>query len=516
MSAAAGDHEEIEAKLDVDADTELPSLAGLPGVTTVAPAMEHHLVATYLDTDDLALTTARVTLRRRTGGDDEGWHLKLPTGNGRLEVTAAAGTSQTRIPRRLRRAVFGLVQQRRLAPVVTVSTHRTLQRLLAEDGRVLAEVADDRVVASRPTAANRQAAPDDIEWREWEVELVDGDDEVLAAAVQRLRDAGAEPSAWPAKLTRALGRPLAEAGADEPPVITGESPASVLVRARIDEQVAELRRRDPLVRCDAEDAVHKMRVATRRLRSALATYRPLLDRRVTDPLRAELKWLAGELGGPRDAEVMRDRVLDMVDDEPRTQVRGRVRSRVRRDMSSRYRVAHAEALRALRSPRYLTLVDNLLALAAAPPFNEKAAGTVDDVLRRRVRHEWKRMRSRHEAVSPSDPPLRRAHELHEVRKAAKRLRYAGEPMIAVYGEDAAAFVAATESVQSILGDHHDSVVMRPELRRLADEAAADGDNAFTFGLLHAREEAMAAEREAEFADAWALLAKKKHRRWLKD
>ena len=62
-----------------------------------------------------------------------------------------------------------------------------------------------------------------------------------------------------------------------------------------------MRRLDPAVRLDADDAVHKMRVAVRRLRSTLATYRRLLDRDVTEPLRDELKWLGGVLGAVRDA-----------------------------------------------------------------------------------------------------------------------------------------------------------------------------------------------------------------------
>ena len=94
------------------------------------------------------------------------------------------------------------------------------------------------------------------------------------------------------------------------------------------------------MRLDAPDAVHKMRVATRRLRSALTTFKPLFDADVVRPLGGELKWLAGELGAARDAEVMRDRVRTAVEAEgggrherirsPRSPMRSSVRPTGRR------------------------------------------------------------------------------------------------------------------------------------------------------------------------------------------
>ncbi len=78
MTQSNGDHLETEHKYDVEAGFVLPGLDGLPEGVTVAWPRRHHLSATYFDTDDLALSQNRITLRRRTGGSDEGWHLKLP------------------------------------------------------------------------------------------------------------------------------------------------------------------------------------------------------------------------------------------------------------------------------------------------------------------------------------------------------------------------------------------------------------------------------------------------------
>jgi inorganic triphosphatase YgiF len=71
---------ESERKFDVRPDVPAPPLGALPGVLRVGGAAEHHLEAIYFDTVDLALAAHGITLRRRTGGHDAGWHLKLPLG----------------------------------------------------------------------------------------------------------------------------------------------------------------------------------------------------------------------------------------------------------------------------------------------------------------------------------------------------------------------------------------------------------------------------------------------------
>ena len=111
--------------------------------------VEHQLEATYFDTTDLALATAGVTLRRRTGGEDAGWHLKLPRATGRLEIVLPLGRAVRNPPAAMRRVVAGIIRDTELAPVVTIRTDRRVQRLRGKKGDVLAEVADDRVRPSR-------------------------------------------------------------------------------------------------------------------------------------------------------------------------------------------------------------------------------------------------------------------------------------------------------------------------------------------------------------------------------
>src|SRR6478736_5566277 len=148
--------------------------------------------------------------------------------------------------------------------------------------------------------------------------------------------------------------------------LTPDSPASAVLLAHLTEQVRAMTSREQQARLDEPDGVHKMRVATRRLRSALSTFRPLLDREVTDPLRDELKWIAAELGGARDAEVLRIRLLDEIAAEPDDLVLGPVAARIEAELRADHRRAHDALVQALKSERYFRLLDQLDALVDEP------------------------------------------------------------------------------------------------------------------------------------------------------
>jgi len=513
----ASDHREIEDKYDVRSDAQMPALDAVDGVAAVSGPREFELEATYFDTDDLVLARAGITLRRRTGGDDAGWHLKLPASEGRHEVRRPLGRAVHTVPKDLRTAVQGFVRGRRLTPVATLRTRRTVHLLVDADGAVLAEVADDEVTAEVPRASDG-AGPDS--WREWEVELVGGDTALLAALATTLVEGGARPSEAPSKLVRALGDrarvhpvPLPPTG---PPLGPG-SPASEVLGARLAEQAAELRRLDPLVRRDAPDAVHRMRVAMRRLRSALATFRPFVDREVTDPLREELKWIAAVLGEVRDTEVIHARIDSLAGAEQRAHpdlVDPDVIALTDRVLGEHYRAAHDAAVEAMESDRYYALLDRLDVVVADPPWTASATRQTKDALPDRVARDYKRLRHRVRAAEQADDPHQHEALLHESRKAAKRARYAAETLAPVFGRDAERFVKAVKRVQSVLGEHHDSVVSRQEMRRLSDIAAAGGVNAFTLGVLTVREEATASRVEKKFAKVWAKASRPKHRNWL--
>jgi inorganic triphosphatase YgiF len=202
------DHLEIERKFDVDAGFERPDFAGVaPGVTVAAPVV-HHLAATYFDTADGRLAAAKITLRRRTGGGDEGWHLKLPGGvasaegySSRQEVQLplAAG-GEREVPAAHASRVAEVTGGLPLAPIATLDTERTVVTLTSADGALLAEIADDRVTASRIPATGEP-----LRWREVEVEVPSESAELQRAVAGRLFAAGARPAGHGSKLARLLG-----------------------------------------------------------------------------------------------------------------------------------------------------------------------------------------------------------------------------------------------------------------------------------------------------------------------
>jgi len=499
-------HREIEDKYDLQPDTELPRLDGLPGVASVRSSREQRLEATYFDTQDLRLAASGITLRRRKGGEDAGWHLKLPADGARYEVTEPLRRARRSVPKRLRELLRTVARGQTLSPVAILRTRRTSHRLLDDQGRVLAEVADDRVtseVRSDPT-------PDVSAWREVEVELDAGGEELRSAASDLLRESGAEPSQAVSKLARSLGDRIP--GPRFLPARSAKDPAAAVVHARLAKQVDELRRRDPAVRADLPDAVHTMRVATRRLRSALATYRPFLCRDVTEPIRDELGWLADVLGAARDPEVHGGRLVERMD-EVTDAADETAQARVETYFEERYDGAHQRCLEVLEAERYLALLAQLDHLVERPPWTASALEPVDEVLTKRVRHDWKRVRRRAASARDADPGVR-ASRLHEVRKAVKRVRYAAEPLVPVYGKKAKRLVKAMKNVQDVLGDHHDTVTARAQLQDLASNATGEGENAFPYGVLHAREADAALRLEDEFERTWAKASKKSLRRWL--
>jgi len=505
----ASAHTEVEHKYDVPDDIDLPPLDRIPDVDRT-DAVTEELEATYFDTADLDLAAAAITLRRRTGGADEGWHLKLPgDGHERLELRLPLNRSVKTPPKPLREAVRVHTRGRRLEPVATVRTHRTEHRLLDGDGRVLATTSDDRVSAHTPP-------PEDTglmtAWREWEVELEDGSADLLEAADKYLLDAGATPATSRSKLARVLGDRVRPAPAPEVRSRLGDAAAGV-VHARLAEQLTEMKRQDPRVRQDLPDAVHDMRVAMRRLRSALATFRPLLDRTVTEPLREELKWVGHVLGDARDSEVIHERLAAAVAREPVELLLGPVVARIDGDLGPAYREAHDRSVEAMRSDRYFALVDQLDALVADPPWTPVAQEPAHQVLPRRMRKDWKRVRARVAAAEEAPGTAERDERLHEVRKAAKRARYAAEALTPLYGGEARRFAKAVKGVQSVLGDHQDSVVTQGVLRRLGVQAHLAGENGFSFGRLHGLDQAVAERTRVEFAHTWKAASRKRMRRW---
>jgi len=265
------------------------------------------------------------------------------------------------------------------------------------------------------------------------------------------------------------------------------------------DQVVALHRWGRLVLRDEDDAVHQMRVTVRRLRSVLATYRPLLETEQTEPLRAELKWLAALLGDVRDAEVLRKRLTRWAAKHGPgpTGV-----DALRAALADRQAQGRARLLPELDSDRYRALI---AALADGPPWSESDPGK--KALRKRLRRSWRRLVAAVDAADEAADADERRRRLHEVRKKAKRVRYAAESLGAVFGNDAERLAEAAKSVQSTLGDLNDAAVMISTIEQVPapDDAIRE--------LLEA-EEAAADAAEERFASVWKKANRSKVHGWL--
>jgi CHAD domain-containing protein/uncharacterized protein YjbK len=503
-----GSYREIERKFDADSDVALPDLRGVGDIATVTDPAEITLEATYFDTADMQLAIHRTTLRRRTGGTDEGWHLKLPAdGDARTEVRLPLDSSLDTVPTELVKQVRALVRGRELVPVAVLRTTRRERQLLDATGNELAVLADDRVRAER--LGEHSGTPS--AWREVEVELVEGDQELLDAVSRLLVSTGLSRSAAASKLQRCLGDLVPEQR--KHPTLTPRSPAGEVALAHLRQQIQELVSRDRGARVDEPDAVHKMRVATRRLRSALATFRPVFDRTRTDPVRDELRWLGGALGEPRDAEVMRERLRHLAREQPDELLLGPVLRRIGLEMDERHRTAHGHLLEALDDERYLRLLGALDQLLADPPFTAAARRRAKRELPRLVARACRRVDRAAHAVEVAGSREEHDRLLHEVRKSAKRARYAAESVAPVFGKPAIRLAKRMENLQEVLGEHQDSVVARDVLRSIGVVAHLSGENGFSFGLLHGIERCRGAAAQREYASALRAASKKKPRRW---
>lgn len=208
-------HLEVEAAFDVPAGAPLP-LTGLgPRVARATAPTTTVLEAVYWDDPAGTLLRAGVTLRRRTGGPDEGWHLKLPAGTTegprrRTEHHAPLGPPDAPPPPELLELVRPLLAPAgarpaagpsgpALAPAAHVVTRRRAHDLLDAAGRPLVQLVDDDVTTWRPGAGTGPA------WRQWEAELTGGDEDDLAAVTARLLTVPGVRPRTAGKLAGALG-----------------------------------------------------------------------------------------------------------------------------------------------------------------------------------------------------------------------------------------------------------------------------------------------------------------------
>lgn len=513
-------HLEIETKYEAPAsDAAPPDLEGVPGLA-VAEVQDQELDATYYDTEARDLLRRRVALRRRRGGHDEGWHVKFSWNGARHEVHVPLLKDRTGMPSAVRALVSGVTLGAPLEPLAHLATRRRRTLLTDAHGTHVVEVCDDRVRSLDHSTGTERA------WREWEVELADSElgaemgDHAFSVLDEALRAAGATPSTSVAKIARALGQ---DADFDEAAGIEGGRGAAPsagrasrprsgadLVTALLLPHLEELPVLDLAVRADAVDAVHQLRIRLRAVRSILRGLRGSMPRSLCDEVVAGLRAAGLALGEERDLEVIREQLEEQAAWPGLTRA---ARRELEELLAEEIRAAHRRAVAHLDSAGHRRTVEALVALARAPRLRRSVADASPRKLGRRMVEELEgRVRRRRgkaltawrkaggDEVSAGSVAALGLHSgagddgaagrkvlrrLHEVRKAAKSLRYAAEALEAtgVLSQKRATAVAALRaeaaSTQSVLGrlmdagaaqdwlEHAARVLQRRDADRLA-------------------------------------------------
>ncbi len=195
-------HVEIERKFSLSDASAVPDPADWPGVGSVSGERSFHLDATYFDTHDVTLAALGITLRRRLGGTDAGWHLKLPQSQDAREeirLPLDACDDDRMVPAALIEGVAHVLGARQVEPVCRVVTRRT-EWDLGGDGTILAITCDDYV-----SVENLIDPGQDRQWHEMEVELVHGDTDFLEAVTAHLARCGVPQASIASKLRAAMG-----------------------------------------------------------------------------------------------------------------------------------------------------------------------------------------------------------------------------------------------------------------------------------------------------------------------
>jgi CHAD domain-containing protein len=503
---------EREFKLAAEAGVLLPDLTDSVTGLVVGPQTTLQLDAVYYDTPTLALARWGVTLRSRSGEPGAIWTLKLPVSSADSELArheymfdGPAG----KVPMAVRRAAKAYTRSQVLGPVVRLQTERT-EFVVQLDGHPIAKLCDDTVVAdgaSEPVTV----------FREIELELVDSDcppgaaSGAFAAILSRLRNGGCKDDEAPVpKVFRALGPRAFDPPDVVIPKVGKHATVGALVRNSLARSVTQLVGQHAKV-CvgDNPEDLHQFRVATRRLRSDLRTFAPLLDRHLTKWLRDELGWLAREVGIGRDADVLAERLRSQLARLPDRDAKPV--DTLLKHLAKTTDNASDHVLEILTDDRYIALLEALVETTRQPPFAMEPPGLADraarPVLVDLAHRPWRHLRRSVDDLAPDSPDA----ALHAVRIRAKRARYAADAVVPLYGKGARRFARALADVQTVLGEYQDTTVAEAWLR---SAAKALPSTRLVAGELIAFERDDRVRLRAQFWKVWKKASRRKLRKWL--
>ena len=458
-----------ELRLDVDPGFRLPDLGG-------RPLPPRTFTSTYYDTAGRRLGRAGVTLRRRVESRTGLWQLKLPSEIGyELEERGGPGGPPERFLRLLPALLRGGAT---LEPVATLRTRRAGVTVGTRADRIEVVIETVAVLEGRRVASTFAAL---------EATVVAGSGDRLAAIGKTLRKAGARRPGGRSKIAELLEPPLPEPAA-------ADAGALARLQELLADQYTAMLGNDPGVRLgeDAE-ALHQLRVATRRSRALLRAARGLVAGWWAEPLRAELAWLGGLLGPVRDLDVL----LEHLDVEAAVLEGDDARAfrRLRKRLADERDDDRATLLHAMDEPRYYRLLDTLVRAGSAPAGDGEVSLTeIAEAAFARLRRAAKSLPKK-----PTDD------ELHAVRIDTKRARYAAELAAPALGKAGARLVERAKDLQDVIGEHQDAVVAEARIRSLAERGG--GRTGLAAGRLVERQHARKRAARRAYPDAWRRLDK---------
>jgi CHAD domain-containing protein len=503
MSRATGTIER-ERKFKASNDVRLPDLPR----ASVIDGSDVRLTATYWDTMHRRLFRWGLTLRHRraSDGSEDRWTLKLaiPSRKKEGELRRAevhVPGSRLYPPAAIRHVARAVVRRGVLTPIATITTDRHRVELAGPDPMDRIELSDDHV----SSIVGLRRGPT---FRQIEVEALSQADALMHKASDALIRAGAVPTDA-TKLAMVLG------DAPEPEIVLPRTGPRIsirdVVRFAIGSGAQRLVANDPVARIGSEpEAIHQARVATRRLRSDLKTLEPFLDRSAAARIRDELHWVGELLGSVRDADVL----IERVEETGRTlHLADEARSTIVSELQRDRRRSHAELVGALSSRRYIGLVQALVDAAEAPPLADGVDGDrrARPRVRKLVHKSWRRVSRAVKRLEPEPDDA----ALHEIRKRAKRGRYAAELSATAIDEGAGRLADRLADLQDVLGELQDAVVAEERLASLVRDERITGEAAFAAGKLSCTIGQVGSGARDRWPAAWKAARAKRLRRWLR-
>jgi CHAD domain-containing protein len=288
------------------------------------------------------------------------------------------------------------------------------------------------------------------------------------------------------------------------PSLSRDASIGDLVRATLAAPLMQFIRCDPLLRTSNDvEAVHKARVAIRKLRSHLHTFTPVFDKAWATDLRERLQWLQDALAPVRDADVFDERMHALAQRLPHADIERA--NELLETLDAQIKEQHDQLRERLRDKHYVELLDDLVNAVRAPLFTHDPNDDAERCMPAIMDRVYKKTRKavREAGLQPSD------RAIHRIRIKSKHLRYASEAFANVIGKEAEKYAARVERLQEMLGEQHDGVVALHRLRAFEGSP----ESRFAAGELAMMAVNDGADACKQWRSVWNGIAKKRSRFW---